>query len=92
MKILIWLVPYIMFLLIEIFEYNRQMKKGKDVFQSVQLINVAFLCGMFAYDSNSTLLTRREMSIVIGLHAVLYSIYWVIFLLIKKKYNKGCYF
>ena len=87
MKILICLVPYIIFFIIEIFEYNRQMKKGKDVFQSVQLINVAFLCGMFAYDSNGTALTRREMSIVIGLHAVLYSVYWVVFLFIKRKYN-----
>lgn len=87
MKILFCLLPYILFLVIETFEYNRQMKKGKDVFQPFQLINVAFLCGMFAYDSSGTLLTRREVSIVIGLHAVLYSVYWVVCLFIKRKYE-----
>lgn len=37
MKILFCLIPYILFLLIEIFEDNRQIKKGKDVFQSTDI-------------------------------------------------------
>lgn len=90
MKMFFCLLPYMLFLLMQIIGYSMQMNKGKDVFQAYQLINVTFLCAIFASDCNSTFLTRSEMPIAIGLHSILYSAYWVICLFIRRKHiRKG---
>lgn len=82
-------IPYSIWLIISIFNYNKEYKKGKDTFQVSQLINIMFYSGGLAFHTTNVDFTRDMLATLIGMYAILYSIYWVICLFIKRKYEKN---
>lgn len=80
-------IPYIIWLGIDIFRYNKNFKKGKDTFQSNQLVNIMFASGGLATFSTNVDFTKEMTATMIGLYAIAYAIYWVICLFIRRKYD-----
>ena len=85
--ILYSLIPYIIWSIISIFNYKKACKNGKDIFQISQLINIMFYSGGLAFYATNLDFTRDMVATMIGMYAILYSVYWVICLFIKRKYD-----
>lgn len=82
-------IPYMIWLGIDIFRYNKNLKKGKDTFQINQLVNVMFSSGSLAFYSKNVDFSKDMIANMIGLNAVIYVIYWVICLFVRSKYDRS---
>lgn len=89
MELLIYsLIPYIIWLMISTFNYRKEYKKGKDIFQVSQLINIMVYSGGLAFYSTNQDFDRNMLATIIGSYTILYSFYWIICLFIKRKYER----
>ena len=82
-------ILYMIWLVIDVFRYNKSLKKGKDTFQINQLLNVMFSSGNLASWSTNADFSKQMIATMIGLHAVIYAIYWVTCLFVRRKYDKS---
>lgn len=76
-------IPYMIWLGIGVFIYKNNLKKGKDTFQVNQLGNVIFSSISLASFSSNADFTKGMIVTMIGLHAVLYLIYFYTCLYIR---------
>ena len=81
------IIPYVIWLGIDVFRYNKNFKKGKDTFQINQLANVGVASGSLAAFSSNIDFTKNMTATMIGLYAMVYAVYWVVCLFIRRKYD-----
>lgn len=82
-------IPYMIWLGIDVFRYNKNFKKGKDTFQINQLGNVMVYSGILASFSSNVDFSKDMIVTMIGFHAVLYVVYWVTCLFVRRKYDSS---
>ncbi|MBZ9606708.1 hypothetical protein G9F73_002500 [Clostridium estertheticum] len=82
-------IPYMIWLGTDVFRYNKNLKKGKDTFQINQLVNVMFSSGGLGFYSTNVDFSKDMIATLIGLYAVIYTVYWVICLFVRSKYDRS---
>ncbi len=80
-------IPYMIWLGIDVFRYNKNLKKGRDIYQINQMVNIAVLCGILASFSGNFEVTKNMIITTIGVYGLIYTIYWAICLILKRKYD-----
>lgn len=80
-------IPYMIWLGIDFFRYNKNLKKGKDTFQINQIGNVMFSSANLAGFSGNFDFSKDMIITMIGLYAVLYVVYWFACLFVRRKYE-----
>lgn len=82
-------ISYMIWLGIDVFRYNKNLKKGKDTFQTNQLMNVMVSNGGLATYSTNVDFSKDMIATMIGLYAVIYIVYWVTCLYVRSKYHSS---
>jgi hypothetical protein len=85
--VIISVISYMIWLGIDLYRYNKNLKKGKDTFQINQLVNVMVCNGSLASFSTNVDLSKNMIATMIGLYAVVYAVYWVTCLFVRRKYT-----
>lgn len=82
-------IPYMIWLAIDVFRYNKNFKKGNDTFQANQLGNVIFASANLAGWSNNRDFSKDMIVYMIGFYSIVYVVYWVTCLFVRKKYDSS---
>lgn len=82
-------IPYMIWLGIDVFRYNKNLKKGKDTFQISQALNVVFSSADLACWSVNVDVSKNMIATMIGFNAIIYVVYWFACFFVRRKYDSS---